>query len=215
MSANILFCPPVSRTPSKPPSQHDMFSSSVDDISLHAFNLIKRRLLPGRETHRPHPSCKHLRIGVLLCAVLVHITQANATAIKTAMATAMAMAIASAIATMTVTAKATAKTMVMAMVTGTAMAMAKARGMAMATAMAMETETATAMAMMWLTAKVMAGLVMMRMGMGGRWEAAACSRRLLAVGRRGDKKAASEMVTTRNRVTETLQQYDNQPACKG
>jgi hypothetical protein len=71
------------------------------------------------------------------------------------------------------------------------------------------------MAMMRLTAKVMASLVVMRMGMGGRWEAAACSRRLLAVDGRGDKKAANEMVTTRNRVTETPQQHDNQPVCKG
>ncbi len=59
------------------------------------------------------------------------------------------------------------------------------------------------MAMMRLMAKVMASLVVMRMGMGGRWEAAACGRSLLAVSGRGDKKAASEMVTTRNRVMET------------
>jgi hypothetical protein len=71
------------------------------------------------------------------------------------------------------------------------------------------------MVMMRLTAKVMASLVVMRMGMGGRWEAAACGHHPLAVGGRGNKKAASEMVTTRNRVTETLQQHDNQPACKG
>ncbi len=30
----------------------------------------------------------------------------------------------------------------------------------------------------------------------------------------GDKKAANEMVTTRNRVMETPQQHDNQPSCK-
>jgi hypothetical protein len=146
-----------------------------------------------------------------LCAVLVHITQANATATAMVTATAMAMAIARATATATVTAKATAKATEMAMATGTAMATVKATG----TAMAMATEMATAMAMMRLTAKVMAILVVMRMGMGGRWEAVVCGRRLLAVSGRGNKKAASEMVTTSNRVTETLQQHDSQPACKG
>ncbi len=141
----------------------------------------------------------------------MHITQANATATAMVMAKAMAMAIARATAMATVTAKAMAKATEMATATGTAMPMATATGTAMATA----TETVTAMAMMSLMAKVMASLVVMRMGMGGRWEAAACGCRLLAVGGRGKKKAASEMVTTKNSVTETLQQHDNQPACKG
>ncbi len=127
------------------------------------------------------------------------------------MATAMAKAIARATAAATVMAKATAKAMEMAMATGMAMATAMATG----TAMVMAMETAMAMAMMRLKAKVMASLVVMRMGMGGRWEAAACGHRSLAVGGRGNKKAASEIVTTRNRVTETPQQHDNKPACKG
>ena len=115
------------------------------------------------------------------------------------------------------TAKATAKVMVMATATamGKAMATATATAMAMATGMATAMVMATAMRMMRLTAKVMASLVVMRIGIGGRWEASACGRCLLAVGGRGDKKAASEIMTTRNRVMETLQQHDNQPACKG
>jgi hypothetical protein len=105
-----------------------------------------------------------------------------------------------------------AKVTGMATATGKAMATAMAMGMAMATA----TETVMAMAMMRVKAKVMESLVVMRMGMGGRWEVVACVRRLLAVNGRGNKKAASEMVTTRNsRVTETPQQHDNQPAYKG
>jgi hypothetical protein len=52
----------------------------------------------------PNQARKHLHIGVLLCAVLVHITQANATAAATVMATAMGMAIARATATAMVTA---------------------------------------------------------------------------------------------------------------
>ncbi len=108
-------------------------------------------------------------------------------------------------------AKAMAKATEMATATGTVLAMAMGVGTSMATATAM----ATAMAMMRLTVKVMASLVMMWMGMGGRWEVAACGRCSLAVGGRGDKTAASEMVTTWNRVTETLQQHDNQPAYKG
>jgi hypothetical protein len=78
-----------------------------------------------------------------------------------------------------------------------------------------QTATATAMVMMTATAKVMASLMVMRTGMGGRWEAAACNRCLLAVGGRGNKADDGKMATTTNGVTETLQQCDNQPDCEG
>jgi hypothetical protein len=63
----------------------------------------------------------------------------------------------------------------------------------------------TAMVMMMAMAKVMASLTVTRTEMGGRWKAVACSRRLLAVGRRGDEEYDDEMATTTNRATETLQ----------
>jgi hypothetical protein len=63
----------------------------------------------------------------------------------------------------------------------------------------------TMMAMMTATAKVMASSTVMRTGMGGRWEAVACGRRLLAVGGRGDDEDDDETVTTTNRATETPQ----------
>jgi hypothetical protein len=95
-------------------------------------------------------------------------------------------------------------------VTAIATAMASARATATATA----TTMVTAMAMMTATAKVMASSMVMRTGMGGRWEAAACGRRLLAVGRRGDKEDNDEKATMTNRATETPQLHDNQLACK-
>ncbi len=73
----------------------------------------------------------------------------------------------------------------------------------------------TAMAMVTVTAKVMASSTVMRTGMGGRWEVAACSCCLLAVGRRVDKDYNDEMATTTNKAMEMPQLRDNQPACKG
>jgi hypothetical protein len=58
---------------------------------------------------------------------------------------------------------------------------------------------------MTATVKVMASLTVMRIEMGGRWEAAACGRRLLAVGRRSNKEEDGEMATTTNRATEMPQ----------
>ncbi len=90
-----------------------------------------------------------------------------------------------------VMAKAMAKATMMATAMRTAMVKATTTGMAMA----METETATAMPMMRLMAKVMESLVVMRMGISSRLKGEVCSHLSLAVGGRGNKKAASEMVT--------------------
>ncbi len=69
----------------------------------------------------------------------------------------------------------------------------------------MATTMVTAMAMMMATAKVMASSTVTRTGMGGRWEAAACSHCLLAVGGRGDKEYNDEMATTTNTAMEMPQ----------
>jgi hypothetical protein len=47
------------------------------------------------------------------------------------------------------------------------------------------------------------------MGMGGRLEAEACCRCLLAVGRREDKEDNGEMATTTNRAMKMPQRRDN------
>ncbi len=71
-----------------------------------------------------------------------------------------------------------------------------------------------AMTMMTAMAKAMASSMLMRLGMGGRWEAAACGRGSLAFGRRGDKEYNGETAMMTNRATDMPQQRDNQLACK-
>ncbi len=66
------------------------------------------------------------------------------------------------------------------------------------------TVMATGMGMMMAMAKVVARLMVMRTGMGGRLEAAACGRCLLAVGGSGNKEDKAEMATITNRATEML-----------
>ncbi len=85
--------------------------------------------------------------------------------------------------------------------------MTGARGRALA--------TATVMVMMTAMAKAMASLMVMRTGMCNRWKAALCGRCSFGVGGSGVKEDTSEMVTMTNLATETSQQRDNQPACKG
>jgi hypothetical protein len=68
--------------------------------------------------------------------------------------------------------------------------------------------------MVMAMAKAMASSTVIRMGVVGRWEAAACVRRLLVVGGRGNEEDNGEMARTTNRAMETPQRRDNQPACK-
>ncbi len=102
----------------------------------------------------------------------------------------------------------------------TAMAMAMAMATATATAVVTVmmtvtvTVTATAMAIMMAGAKVMARLMVMRTGMGGRWEAAACGHCLLEVSGSDNKEEDSELAMITNRAMEMLQQRSNQPACE-
>jgi hypothetical protein len=63
-------------------------------------------------------------------------------------------------------------------------------------------------------AKVMARLTVIRTGMGGKWEAAACGCCLLAFGGSDNKEDDGETVTITNRAMEMQQQRANQPACK-
>ncbi len=139
------------------------------------------------------------------------VVMATAMAMTTTMVTARAM--------VTVVAKAKAAATATMMASASASASMRATATATATAMprttAMTTAKAMAMVMMTATAKVMASLMVMRTGMGGRWEAAACGCCLLAVGRRGNEEDNGETRMTTNRAMETLQRRDNQPACKG
>ncbi len=64
-------------------------------------------------------------------------------------------------------------------------------------------------------AKAMASSMVMRMEMIGRWEAAACGRRLLAIGGRGNEEDEGKTALMMNRAMEMPHQCDNQPACKG
>jgi hypothetical protein len=102
------------------------------------------------------------------------------------------------------TAMETVAVMATVMTRATVTAMATAMAMATVTATSMVTATAMEMAMMMVMAKVKASSRVLRTGMGGSLEAAACGCRLLAVGKEGDKGTAVRRQTT-NRATEMLQ----------
>ncbi len=70
------------------------------------------------------------------------------------------------------------------------------------------------MLMMRVMAKAMASSMVMRMGMGGRWEAAACGHHSMAAGERGDKENDGKTEKNANRAIETPQKHDNHPACE-